>query len=319
MRAGPVVIFFACVLVSGREATAQAIGSAVLLNQQSTQSVGDANRQPSQANRPATRETRQQSGQIHEVAEYDHEAAPRNFADCGCAKRPIFPVEAGYVAAGTQVTIASPSPDAVIYYTTDGWTPTEASMRYTGPITINAETRLQAFAEEPNKLPSVIVEANYSVSGPAAPKPKTAQAIDGILRKGTALRLVTGAEVSSETAQPGDPILLLLDVNLMAGDAIVARKGSRVKGIITKVDQAGQGGKPGVLTFQVQSFDVHGVIVPLSASVTLAAPDLAAQSQRIADPSQVHVAGPLPPGEEAQIAPGMPLIATVVADTALHP
>jgi hypothetical protein len=283
------------------------------------QSVGDANRQPSQANRPTPQQQQQQPGRIHEVAEYDYEPAPRSFADCGCAKRPIFPVDAGYVSAETQVTIASPSPDAVIFYTTDGWTPTEASLRYTGPITISAVTRLQAFAEEPNKLPSPIVEANYAVNGPAAPKPKTALAIDGVLRKGTPLRLVTGADVSSETAQPGDPILLLLDENVMAGDALVARKGSRVKAIITSADRAGQGGKPGVLTFQVQALEAHGVTIPLTASVTLAAPDLAAQSQRIADPSQVHIAGALPRGEEAEIEPGMPLTATVAADINLHP
>ena len=173
MRVGSLVILFASVLIIGREATAQAIGSAVLLNQQSMQSVGDANRQPVQANRPAPQQ-QQQPGQIHEASEYDYEPAPSGFADCGCAKRPVFPVNAGYVPRGTQVTIASPSPDAVIYYTTDGWTPTEASLRYTGPITINGETRLQAFAEEPNKLPSPIVEANYSVHGPTR-----AQAEDG--------------------------------------------------------------------------------------------------------------------------------------------
>jgi hypothetical protein len=318
MKAGSLVILFACVLVSGRVASAQAIGSAVLLNQQSMQSAGDANRQPSQPNRPAPQQ-QQQPGQIHEAADYDYAPAPQSFADCGCAKRPVFPVDSGYVPRGTAVTIVSPSPDAVIYYTTDGWTPTEASIRYTGPITINAFTRLQAFAVEPNKLPSSIVEANYAVQGPQALQPKAALAIDGVLLKGTPLRLITGALVSSETAQPGDPILLLLDENVLAGDALVARKGSRVKATITSVDQAGQGGKPGVLTFQVQALEAHGVTIPLSASVTLAAPDLAAQSQRIADPSQVHIAGALPRGEEAQIEPGMPLIATVGADTPLHP
>lgn len=315
MKAGSLVILFACVLVSGRGSTAQAIGSAVLLNQQSMQSVGDSNQQPSQPSRPAPQQ--QQPGQIHEAADYDY--APQSFADCGCAKRPVFPVDAGYVPAGTPVTIVSPSPDAAIYYTTNGWTPTEASIRYTGPITINAFTRLQAFAVEPNKLPSAIVEANYAVQGPQALQPKAALAIDGVLLKGTPLRLVTGALVSSETAQSGDPILLLLDENVMVGDALIARKGSRVKAIITSVDQAGLGGKPGVLTFQVQALEAHGVTIPLSASVTLAAPDLAAQSQRIADPSQVHIAGALPRGEEAQIEPGMPLIATVGADTPLHP
>jgi hypothetical protein len=319
MKVGSHVILFACVLVSGRVAAAQAIGSAVMLNQQSMQSVGDANRQPSQTIRPSPQQTQPQPGQIHVVADYDYDSAPLSFADCGCATRPIFSIEPGYVAPGTQLTITSFSPDAVIYYTTDGWTPTEASIRYTGPISINADTRLQAFAVEPNKLPSAIVEGNYPVQGPQAPKQKTVQASGGVLLKGTPLRLITGADISSQTAQPGDPILLLLDENVVAGDALVARKGSKVRAIITSVGQAGNGGKPGVLTFQVQALDAPGVTIPLSASVTLAAPDLAAQSQRIADPSQVHVAGTLPRGQEAEIEPGMPLFATVAADTLLHP
>lgn len=285
------------------------------LTNQSTQSVKDSSRQQA----PPKPNLAQPAAQGQPIVELTAADAQRTWAACGCAREPFFPVNSGDLLPGTQVTIASPAQDAVIFYTTDGWTPTEASPRYTGPITINSETRLQAIAEEPNKLPSIIVEVVYTLKGSPAPTQEKALAGDGILRKGTPLRLVTGAEISSDSAQVGDRIPLLLDENVMAGETIVARKGSPVEATITRVDRAGQAGKPGVLVFQVQSLHAHGVTVPLTATLTLAAPDKAAQAQRLSNPSMVHVAGALPPGDEAEIEPGMALTASVGADTPLHP
>ena len=105
----------------------------------------------------------------------------------------------------------------------------------------------------------------------------------------------------------------------MIGNAIVAAKGSPVEATVTRVERAGRAGKPGVIAFQVQSLQAKGLVVPLSAILTLAAPDTAAKAQRLADPSAVHVVGVLSPGEDADIFPGMPLTAFVAADTALHP
>ena len=45
---------------------------------------------------------------------------------------------AGAVAAGTEVTLATATADAKIYYTTDGTEPTAASTKYTAPIVIDA-------------------------------------------------------------------------------------------------------------------------------------------------------------------------------------
>src|ERR1035438_9286454 len=48
------------------------------------------------------------------------------------------------VTPGTTVRIKCSTHYAVIYYTTNGWTPTTASRRYRGPISISATTQLQA-------------------------------------------------------------------------------------------------------------------------------------------------------------------------------
>lgn len=307
-----VACFLAGTLACGRDATAQALGEAVQINRQTMQGVGTGIRPGFPAGVNGTQQT---TGQVVIV----NADGPRPLPDCKCAKQPIFSVNPGEVVPGTQVTLSSASPDALIFYTTDGWTPTEASTRYAGPIIITSDTRLQAFAEEPQKLPSAIVEANYTLNGPQAPKPQTVPATGGVLRKGTALRLVTHADVSSDTAEVGDPVTLVLDENVMDGGVLIVPRGTAVGATLTRVDRAGPNGKPGVLAFQVRSLTAHGVTIPLMANLTLAGPDAAAQSQRIANASLVHVAGALPHGEEAEITPGMALTALVGADTAVRP
>jgi FtsP/CotA-like multicopper oxidase with cupredoxin domain len=57
----------------------------------------------------------------------------------------VTPVAGTYSAAPVTVTLAANEP-ATIYYTIDGTTPTIASTKYTGPITVNATTTIKYFA-----------------------------------------------------------------------------------------------------------------------------------------------------------------------------
>ncbi|MBE3570065.1 MAG: chitobiase/beta-hexosaminidase C-terminal domain-containing protein [Bacillales bacterium] len=52
----------------------------------------------------------------------------------------------GAVAAGTTVTLSTATPDAKIYYTTDGTDPTETSTEYTGQISIDKDITIKAIA-----------------------------------------------------------------------------------------------------------------------------------------------------------------------------
>jgi hypothetical protein len=45
-----------------------------------------------------------------------------------------------------MITLTDPTPNAVIYYTTDGSTPTTKSPIYIGPITLNSSQTISALA-----------------------------------------------------------------------------------------------------------------------------------------------------------------------------
>jgi len=60
-----------------------------------------------------------------------------------------------------------------------------------------------------------------------------------------------------------------------------------------------------------------GATIPLDGVYTLVAPDIGSQINHISDTSFVHVAGPMPPGNQAKIEPGMMLTASVASDVAV--
>lgn len=318
MRVKLSLVFLGSIIASGQFALGQAISQGILLNQQATQNSRDASaKQPSIIQPPSRGQSSSQQTTTTNST-YDPPGTPTAFEEPGRSKQPYLSEYAGYVTPGTELTISSPVPGAVIYYTTDGWTPTEQSYRFVDPIKIDRDTRVQAFAVEPGMLPSPVVDATYIVKPQQPPLSKTVSINDHTLHKGMLLRLVTGSEARSNEAQVGDTLQLKLDQNLMVDDAIVAARGSLGKATITRVERAGRGGKPGVIAFKVESLNVNGVSIPLSANLTLAAPDIAAQAAKISNPSVVRISGTLPKGDDAVIEPGMPLTAIVEEDTELH-
>lgn len=317
MRIELSLVFLGSIIASGEFALGQAISQGILLNQQATQSSRDASAKQQTIIQPPSH-GQSSSQQPATNTSYDPPGTPTAFEEPGRSKQPYLSEYAGYVAPGTELSISSPVPGAVIYYTTDGWTPTEQSYQFVDPIKIDRDTRVQAFAVEPGMLPSPMVDATYIVKPQQPPLSKTVSIRDHTLHKGMLLRLVTGSEARSNEAQVGDTLQLKLDQNLMVADTIVAARGSLGKASITRVEHAGRGGKPGVIAFKVESLDVNGVSIPLSANLTLAAPDIAAQAAKISNPSVVRISGTLPKGDEAVIEPGMPLNAIVEEDTELH-
>jgi fibro-slime domain-containing protein len=77
-----------------------------------------------------------------------------------------------YFEGQMNVIAAHASPDATLYYTLDGSTPTTASQKYTGPITLSATTTVKVIAVRPGWRNSEVVSETYTkmetVATPAA-------------------------------------------------------------------------------------------------------------------------------------------------------
>ena len=84
---------------------------------------------------------------------------------------PEFSVPAGSYTAIQTVSISDATAGAVIYFTTDGSTPTVQSTQYSAPITVGATETVQAIALAPNDNASAVASALYviTLSTPVAP------------------------------------------------------------------------------------------------------------------------------------------------------
>jgi len=215
-------------------------------------------------------------------------------------------VKPGVVKPGTQVRIKWRGGDyAAVYYTLDGWSPTLASTRYTGPITINGAGHLQAIGIGWNCLDvckdwtrSETVEAYYDVTPNAQSSSNPTVVTDGLLRAGTMLKLKTVAEVRSDSAKPGDKVSLLLDQDVMIGDTVVIPKGTSADAVVIQVTTPEGRHRPGLVVVAARSLQGMRAPIQLLGSETMEG----RFGQNV---------------EQAIIEPGMTLYAKVVADTKL--
>jgi hypothetical protein len=305
MKAILLALVFTCVSAYGQDpgawAAQQAQQQAIQANQQAIQSMQQASQQDMQNAMQTSANAAQNTGPI-----------------VAYTLPPTFSVNAGKVKPGTTVRIKTRSHYAVIYYTTNGWTPTTDSRRYTGPIPIRATTQLQAIAVAPNMMRSPITSATYTVQGAQPAILPLTLSSDEVLHTGTRLHLVTLSTVSSKSAQVGDPLSLMLDQDVKAGDTVLVPKGSPVEAIITQADPASHAGIPGNISFEVHSLSASGKLIPLSGGETLEGANRYKMRGFLLVPV-VGLASLAVKGEEAQIKPGMRLSVVVAADTSLQP
>src|SRR5262249_13609843 len=85
------------------------------------------------------------------------------------ANTPTFSPPSGSYVGALSVTLATSSPGATIYYTTDGSAPTRRSPQYSGPLPVSATMTITAMAEGSGYKPRPVAASSYvSQPGPAA-------------------------------------------------------------------------------------------------------------------------------------------------------
>jgi hypothetical protein len=293
-------------MIAAQQAAQQAQQAAEQANQ-------NAIRQAQQANEDAARASQQASQNAQQLAHV-----------CPPAAKPKFSVKGGTFAKPVTVKIRENTRGAVVYYTTDGWTPTTNSSRYTGPITITSTTTLQAIAVAPDMPRSRIASAVYRVdlsSGKIAPAPAAMVATapyspnPGVLPKGTAVPLVFAADFSSHKADVGDKINLTLAEDLKIGDAVIAPKGTTAIVNVAEAHKSGVAGIPGFVSFEAESLAIDGTLVKLKGTA-------AKEGREVQiNPATVGLAFVVPGGvflvhgNEAEIKSGSVFTATVAEDT----
>ena len=73
-----------------------------------------------------------------------------------------------------------------------------------------------------------------------------------LLRESTQISLKFATELSSKTANEGDPVEFTLDEDLKVGDAVVIPKGAHAVATVSNAKKAGMIGRPGELSVQLQ-------------------------------------------------------------------
>ena len=87
------------------------------------------------------------------------------------ASAPVFSPASGTYTGTQSVAITTSTPLAVIYYTTDGSTPTVASTLYKTPVKVSANTTIKALAYALGDTPSVVSSGVYVIGAPVVQTP----------------------------------------------------------------------------------------------------------------------------------------------------
>jgi Astacin (Peptidase family M12A)/Chitobiase/beta-hexosaminidase C-terminal domain/Divergent InlB B-repeat domain len=82
------------------------------------------------------------------------------------AATPVFSPTAGNYGTAQSVSISDATTEATIHYTTNGRTPTTASTKYTGPITVSSTETLKAIAVKTGYTQSSVASATYTIEAP---------------------------------------------------------------------------------------------------------------------------------------------------------
>ncbi|HTU49087.1 MAG TPA: chitobiase/beta-hexosaminidase C-terminal domain-containing protein, partial [Acidobacteriaceae bacterium] len=271
--------FFLPLVLSGSLALAQDAGmqAAQMAAQASQQAMQDA----MMANQQAMQDAQIANQQAMQASQEAMQNSDSGVYGMPMAATPKLSMKAGTYPAAITVRMKDKTRGAVMYYTTDGWTPTAQSTRYVGPIQITSTTHLQVIAVAPYCMRSQIATATYILPGTTEASATDAEKSGGqsqvestgtpqhlVLPKGAKVPLMVTADVTSNKLEIGDTIPLALAQDLEVDGVVVAKKGTPADATVIQVDGAGLVGQPGSITFAVHSLDVPGNVIPLDGTET---------------------------------------------------
>lgn len=242
-------------------------------------SAQDPGTQAAQQAQQAAMQAAQQAQQDAQRAQQD----AANAADAansgpyfGLTAKPKFSVKPGTYSSPAQVKITDSTYGAIIYYTTDGWTPTTSSPRYRGPITISSTTTLQAIAIAPNFQRSFIATGTYVFGNSnlaSPPVPANSQTTSApraippdeklLLPQGTPVLLAFAADVNSHNASVGDQIPMTVTRDVQQDGVALIKSGTPAVATLVQVEKNRAFGLPGILAFQVDYLDLNGTLIRL--------------------------------------------------------
>lgn len=84
------------------------------------------------------------------------------------AAAPAFSPAEGTYTSAQSISITDTTPGAIIYYTTNGSTPTSSSTRFSAPIPVDTSETIEAIAVAPGYSNSAVATATYTINLPAA-------------------------------------------------------------------------------------------------------------------------------------------------------
>ncbi len=313
MRSLAVALLVAGGSALAQDAATQASMAAMQASQQASEQAIQASQQASQAAMLAT----QQASQAATDASLQASQAAASGNEGCLAPKPQFSIKPGAYGGAQTVYLSDKGRHAAIYYTTNGWTPTDQSVRYAGPVAVNATTRLKAVAFVPGCGRSQVAEAVYTLPGKPVETPVVVGA-DGMLRKGTSLPLLFVTPVNSATARIGDALELTSAGEMRVGSKLFAPGTLKATGAVTAVERPGIAGQPGEISFALRAMNVDGVAVPLSGVQTIEGADKLDKAKHRAFIPVVGFFSLLAiHGDNAEIAPGALVTGEVKADTVL--
>jgi hypothetical protein len=130
-----------------------------------------------------------------------------------------------------------------------------------------AATATAPAAAAATAAPAAAAPAAPPASAPvaAAPAPATAPApAAGVrLTEGSDVHLAFDEDLSSKTAQEGDPVTFVLTDDLTVGNVVVAKAGAKAFGEVSHAEKSGMMGKPGDLSIRLDYLKVGNVKVRL--------------------------------------------------------